>query len=141
MEKWIKSTLAVCLLVSTGQVWADVSIKKFMNVSKGTVSFNCAYKGKVASKKCIVSRSIVKASIHPMTKQIYGANESLGLLTIKWPDGDVSRYLNIDSNETLNLGDNDTYRYKTLDSDEGSLDLRKGLIIQSSTSAEHVRLW
>ncbi|WP_445346767.1 hypothetical protein [Acinetobacter bohemicus] len=56
---------------------------------------NCAYKGKVASKKCVVTRSMVKASIDSVTKQIYGTNELL--LTIKWPDGDVSRYLGMDS--------------------------------------------
>lgn len=141
MGKLIKSTLATCLLMSTVQVWADVSIKQFMNAGKGTASFNCAYKGKVASQKCIVTQSMVKASIHPMTKQIYGANGSLSLLTIKWPDKDVSRYVTLDSGEILNLDDNKNYRFKTLDSDEWSLDFRRGLIIQSETSNEHVRLW
>ena len=84
---------------------------------------------------------MVKASIDSVTKQIYGANESLLLLTIKWPDGDVSRYLGMDSWELKNLGDQKTYRLKTLNIDESQLDLRRGVIIQSDVSTEHVRFW
>lgn len=141
MGSLIKSSLMAFILMSTTQTWADMSIQKFMNVSQGTASFQCAYKTKTASKKCVVSRSMVKASIHPMTKQIYGANEVLNLLTIQWPDGDVSRYLSVDSGEAINLSDHKTYRYKSLDHDESNFDLRRGLILQSDTSPEHVRIW
>jgi hypothetical protein len=89
----------------------------------------------------VVTRSTVKASIDPVMAQIYGANEPLSLLTIKWPDNDVSRYLSMDSWELKNLGDQKTYRLKTSQSDESRLDLRRGLIIQSDASAEHVRIW
>lgn len=141
MIKSIKATLALSLLISSTSLWADVSIKQFMNSGKGTASFNCAYKGKVASQKCVVSHSMVKSSIHPMTRQIYGANERLHLLTIKWPDQDVSRYLSVDSGEMINLENNKTYRYKGRASDEWTPDFSRGYIIQSETSAEHVRLW
>lgn len=141
MKKIIQNSFIALLLLGSVQANAGISITKFMDLSKATASFNCAYKGKKASKSCTVTRSIVKGSIHPMTKQIYGANEPLHLLTIKWPDSDVSRYLSVDSNEAINLEDNDTYRFKTLDNDEGTLDLRRGLIIQGSSLNEHVRIW
>lgn len=141
MKFVIQSGLALTFLFGCMQVNAEVSTSKFMHASQASASFNCAYKGKVASKKCVVTRSMVKASIDSVTKQIYGANESLLLLTIKWPDGDVSRYLGMDSWELKNLGDQKTYRLKTLNVDESQLDLRRGVIIQSDVSTEHVSFW
>ena len=141
MKFIIQIGLALTFLFGSMQINAEVSINKFMNASQASASFNCAYKGKAASKKCVDTRSMVKASIDSVTKQIYGANESLPLLTIRWPDGDVSRYLGMDSWEPKNLGDQKTYRLKTLNTDESQLDLRRGVIIQSDVSTEHVRFW
>lgn len=141
MKEFIKTGLILACLLGSVQAKAETSIAKFMSASQASASFSCAYKGKAASRKCVVTRSTVKASIDPVMAQIYGANEPLSLLTIKWPDNDVSRYLSMDSWELKNLGDQKTYRLKTSQSDESRLDLRRGLIIQSDESAEHVRIW
>ena len=141
MNKWLQLGLTLTALLGAGNVMAKSALETFLDSAKGSAAFNCAYQGKIASRKCIVSHSMVKGSIHPMTKQIYGANTQLKLLTIKWPDGDVSRYVNVDRMELFNLGDNDSYRYKTLPNDEWKLDLRRGLILQGRHSDEHVRIW
>lgn len=64
---------------------------------------NCAYKGKKATKKCLVTNTYVRSSIDPITKRMFGSNESLSMLTIKWPDGDISRYVELTPYEVINL--------------------------------------
>ncbi|WP_018680067.1 hypothetical protein [Acinetobacter tjernbergiae] len=114
-------------------------IGTFINQDNATASFNCAYKKVIASKKCTVSISNIKAST-ARTKQFFGTNGSHPLLKIKWPDNDISQYAILDSNELWNLEDNKSYNFKTLPQNEFDLDLRKGLIIESNNK-EHIRLW
>ena len=114
-------------------------IETFISQSNATASFNCAYKKVIASKKCIVSISTVKASTQ-RTKQFFGANGTHSLLKIKWPDNDVSQYAILDSHELWNLSDTKSYNFRILPNQDSELDLRKGLIIESNFK-EHVRIW
>ena len=114
-------------------------IGNFINQDNATASFNCAYKKVIASKKCTVSISNIKAST-ARTKQFFGTNGSHPLLKIKWPDNDISQYAILDSNELWNLEDNKSYNFKTLPQNEFDLDLRKGLVIESNNK-EHIRIW
>jgi len=136
--------LAVCSIVTQAQ--AGPTIKDFMKLDKGEAYFNCAYKGKTASKKCLVKHSYVKSNTHPVLKQIYGSNENLPLMTIKWPDNDTSRYVSMDSFELGNLETKELGGFSLRTTEqclEGwCLDLSRGLIIDNATTGkEHVRLW
>lgn len=55
MKFIIQIGLALTFLFGSMQINAEVSINKFMNASRASASFNCAYKGKAASKKCVVN--------------------------------------------------------------------------------------
>lgn len=103
-----------------------------------TLKKQCAYKKKIASKPCTVQTAFIKPN-HPMTKKFFG-NEKHVLLTIQWPDGDKSRYALMDSRELFNLGNNQNYRFKVQEEDEGELDTSNGVIILDG-DVEHVRLW
>ena len=99
---------------------------------------NCAYKKKVASRKCTVSTAWIKPD-HPYTKAFFGDEEHI-VLTIAWPDGDVSRYALGDSRELTNLNNGLNYRFKVREDDEGELDTNNGVIILYGDE-EHIRLW
>ena len=103
-----------------------------------TLKKQCAYQKKIASKPCTVSTSMIKPA-HPMTKKFFGKEEHM-LLTIKWPDGDTSRYALMDSRELFNLDNGHNYRFKVQEDDEGTLDTGNGVIILDGDK-EHVRLW
>ena len=102
---------------------------------------NCAYKNKIASKKCAVS--IVSAPVsrekNATLTGFYGKNGEFELLSIQWPDGDVSRYALMDSFELLNLSNKKTYNF-ALQDENYDLDLDRGLVILDGQK-EHVRLW
>ena len=127
------------------QAQAGPTIEEFIDNETSEAYFNCAYKGKKASKKCLVTQSYTKSNSHPLLNQIYGSNEVLPLMTIKWPDGDTSRYVYMDSFELGNLNGKELggLSFKTIDDSRGwRLDLSNGLIIESSsTGNEHIRLW
>ena len=134
---------AVCSAIT--QSHAGPTISEFMDSNKGQAYFNCAYKGKKASKKCLVTNTTINSNAHPVMKQIYGANTTQYLMTIKWPDGDTSRYVTMDSFELGNLNDKKLggYRLRTTEqcSDGWCLELSRGLIIDTMDSDEYVRLW
>ena len=98
----------------------------------------CAYKKKIAAKPCTVSTSLIKPD-HPITKKFFGKEKHV-LLTIKWPDGDTSRYALLDSHELINLGNSRNYRFKVYEDDESEIDTTNGVIILDGDT-EHVRLW
>jgi hypothetical protein len=142
MKNLIGILSALLLGLGTNYSHAE-GIGSFINQNKATASFNCAYKKAIASKKCTVSISNVKAST-PRTKQFFGANGTYPLLKIKWPDNDISQYAILDSNELWNLEDSKLYNFKALPESEFSsgfeLDLKRGLIIELNNK-EHIRLW
>lgn len=135
--------LALCSIMTQAQ--AGPTISEFMSSDRGQAYFNCAYKGKTASKKCLVTHTYIKSNVRPLLKQIYGPNENLPLMTIKWPDGDVSRYVTIDSFELGNLNDKKLggYTFRTTEqcSDGWCLELSRGLVIDTMDSDEYIRLW
>ena len=132
------SIVASLLLLACGtQAQAAPSIGDFLEYDSAKRDFNCAYKGKKASKKCVVSKSVVNASIDSRTKQFYGANYPLPLLTIQWPDGDTSRYVFLDSGELYNLADKKSYTVRDWDLESP---LSRGLYIDKN-GQDHVRLW
>ncbi|WP_201534601.1 hypothetical protein [Psychrobacter ciconiae] len=144
MNKFIAYTTFLTVIFSSTQAFASPTIKTFMASNNSQAYFNCAFKGKKASRKCLVTNSYISSDVHPTLKQIYGANTQLPLITIKWPDGDTSRYVSMDSFELGNLGDKrfTGYQLRTTDEDYWDLDLSRGLIIDSNyTNQEYVRLW
>jgi hypothetical protein len=104
----------------------------------GTGRFNCAFKGKRASKPCTVS---VKEELvrHPDFVSFHGKAERASVITVQWPDGDLSKYTWMDSGEMLNLGEKEGWGYH-LASDEWEQDWSRGFVIESRGS-EHIRIW
>ena len=141
MKKLLTAGIGFILLSSAFQANAGPSIQQVIDSDYASGYFNCAYKGKTASKKCLVSSSYISSSVDRMTKRFYGPNEQLPLLTIKWPDGDTSRYVYLDSGEMMNLANKQQHRYKTSKYDEFSPDFSRGYIIEGDYGKEHVRLW
>ena len=134
-----KSLFVACLLSFAFSPSYAGDFSNFIDVEPPlTLKKQCAYKQKIASKPCTVSTSMIKPN-HPTTKKFFG-NEKHMLLTIKWPDGDTSRYALVDSRELFNLGNGRYYRFKVQEDDEGTLDTSNGVIILDHDK-EHVRLW
>ncbi|MEB3754231.1 hypothetical protein [Acinetobacter sp. MD2(2019)] len=132
-------TLGVVLLGFGANYSHAEGIENFISKNNATASFNCAYKKVIASEKCIVNISTVRASTQ-RTKQYFGENGTHSLLKIKWPDHDVSQYAILDNYELWNLSDTKLYNFKLFPNQDAELDLRKGLIIESNFK-EHIRLW
>ena len=144
MNKLNKVALGFSLVLAFGitQAHAASTIEDIVYSDQDSGFFNCAYKLKIASKKCLVSVSPVKAKIDPRTKKVFGSNEPVSMMTIKWPDGDTSRYIGVNSFGVINLADSKKYSYKTsYDDGVWSLDFSKGLIILDVNNKEHIRLW
>ena len=145
MRKLLAASIGLMFAFGATQVQAAQSVEDFIyDEAPASGYFNCAYKMQIASQKCLVTLLEVKSSIDDRAKKIFGSNENLELLTIKWPDGDVGRYLDIGGDEVyklINLGDRKGYQYKTYDNDGYSLNFTKGLIIESDGAKEHIRLW
>lgn len=130
------------------QAQAGPTIKQYINShTKSSAYFNCSYKGKKASKKCLVSHSSIRARAHPGLKNFYGADysENIGVINIKWPDGDISRYAYVDSMDMVNLNDKDGWGYRLRDKDDENgwdIDFSRGFFIDTKPSnKDHIRLW
>ena len=134
MKKIIMSVSLLALTAVATQTQAGTSsIDRLFDHDYGKGYYNCSYKGKVASKKCLVTRSLVKATIDPRTKSFYGANYNVPLLTIKWPDNDTSRYIFMDSWDMINIADRKNYNIDSVE--------LNGEILILYNGKDHVRLW
>ena len=144
MKKLMAVSVGLAFAFSAAQVQASPTIEEFMFSDDASGYFNCAYKLKIASKKCLVKKSEISSENDSRSKRIFGSDEYLPLLTIKWPDGDSSRYVDIggdDVYELINLADRKSYNYKTIKNGGQSLDFTKGLVIINDDFKEHIRLW
>ena len=144
MNKLLAAGIGLAFAVGTMHVQAASTIEEFMSADNGSGYFNCAYKLKIASKKCLVTTSTINSSKDSRSKRIFGADEYLPLLTIKWPDGDSSRYVDIGGDEVyelINLADRKSYNYKTIKNARQNIDFSKGLVIINEDGKEHIRLW
>ena len=144
MNKLLAAGIGLAFAVGTMHVQAASTIEEFMSAENGSGHFNCAYKLKIASKKCLVTTSTINSSKDSRSKRIFGVDEYLPLLTIKWPDGDSSRYVDIGGDEVyelINLADRKSYNYKTIKNARQSIDFTKGLVIINDDFKEHIRLW
>ncbi len=142
----MQSSAVIILAISIGlstisRAQASSNIKEYVPADKVSAYFNCAYKRKIASKKCLVTKSYVSSAIDARTKAFYGSDDFVQITIIKWPDGDTSRYVSMDSFEVINLADKKSYRYKTSDMDSWYYNLEDGLIILDNKGKEHIRLW
>lgn len=104
----------------------------------GSEYSNCAYKGKKASKKCLVTFFKVSPSFDRITESIYGSGgeENLDLIVIEWPDKDISRYLAVGLGDYVNLNNKDNIRYKSVIDTTGKLHF-----MIPRTRQSHVELW
>ena len=141
MKKLLSIFAALSVMFSMTQGQASSTIESFVPADKVSAYFNCAYKLKIASKKCLVTKSYVSSAVDTRTKAFYGNKDFVQLTMIKWPDGDISRYVSMDSFEVINLADKKSYRYKTTDMDSWYYNLEEGLIILDDKGKEHIRLW
>lgn len=106
----------------------------------GSGQFNCAYQGKKASKPCTVTVGQQRVD-HPDYISGYGKPDIVPVLSIAWPDGDVSRYCWADSDEMLNLGEKNAWGYHWASKkDEMDQDWRRGFVIEKGDK-EYIRLW
>ena len=137
--------LALCSVMTQAQ--AGPTISEFVNSdSKSSAYFNCAYKGKKASKKCLVTHTSIRSAAHPHLKAFYGPNEELTVINIKWPDGDISRYAYVDSMDMININDKDGSGYRLRDAEDDvngwHVDLSRGLFIDKENyKNDYIRLW
>ena len=144
MNKLLAAGIGLAFAVGTMHVQAASTIEEFMSAENGSGYFNCAYKLKIASKKCLVKKSEISSAKDSRAKALFGSHESLPLLTIKWPDGDSSRYVDIGGDEVyelINLADRKSYNYKTIKNARQNIDFSKGLVIINEDGKEHIRLW
>lgn len=144
MKKLMAVSVGLAFAFGVTQVQASPTIEEFMSAENGSGYFNCAYKLKIASKKCLVTTSNINSSKDSRARKIFGVDEYLPLLTIKWPDGDSSRYVDIGGDvvyELINLADRKSYNYKTIKNARQSIDFTKGLVIINDDDKEHIRLW
>ncbi|MDE4453879.1 hypothetical protein [Psychrobacter sp. DAB_AL62B] len=144
MNKLLAAATGLAFAFGTTQVQAAPTIEEFMSAENGSGYFNCAYKLKIASKKCLVTTSNINSSKDSRARKVFGVDEYLPLLTIKWPDGDSSRYVDIGGDEVyelINLADRKSYNYKTIKNARHSIDFTKGLVIINDDYKEHIRLW
>lgn len=139
MERPIAILLFSALL--SGHAWSDdpAPTLKVITEKGGSGYFNCSYQGKKASKPCRVnvSRELVN---HPDVIEYSGQADIDWVLTIKWPDGDLSKYAWADSGEMWNLTAKEAGGYR-LSGDETEQDWSRGFVIKKGGGAEHVRLW
>lgn len=144
MKKLMAVSVGLAFAFSAAQVQASPTIEEFMFSDDASGYFNCAYKLKIASKKCLVKKSEISSAKDSRAKALFGSHESLPLLTIKWPDGDSSRYVDIGGDEVyelINLADRKSYNYKTIKNARQNIDFSKGLVIINEDGKEHIRLW
>ena len=83
MNKLLAAGIGLVFAVGTMHVQASPTIEAFMSSDDTSGSFNCAYKLKIASKKCLVTTSTINSSKDSRSKRIFGADEYLPLLTIQ----------------------------------------------------------
>ena len=96
--------------------------------------YRCSFKGVEASSKCFVTFADEKISL-PDYKRFYNSDHT-DVLTINWPDGDVSKYAFGDSDEMWNLKER-TASYTT---PPGDSDWSNGITIFKDGKS-WVRLW
>ena len=137
MKKLVIAMSILALGGGISQAQAASSIGDFLDLESARGYYNCSYKGKAASKKCLVITSQVNSSVDPRTKMMSSSNYKVTLLTIKWPDNDTSRYAFLDSGEMINLADKKQYGIRNWDNEIG---LTRGLFIDNA-GRDHVRLW
>ncbi|ALF60975.1 hypothetical protein [Psychrobacter urativorans] len=122
--------------IDTAQTFNNEPVfEEFFQANTGENYFNCAYKGKTASKKCLVTITEVNASIDSRIRERYEPHYTFPKMVIKWPDGDVSRYVSLSDNsndEILNLANRNAYQVR----DNNPIDL-----FIDSQGEEHVHLW
>jgi hypothetical protein len=132
---------AISLSLAATAPQAD-NIAKLQSLMKhgGSGQFNCAYQGKKASKPCTVTVGNERVD-HPDFVAFYGKADRVPVLSIAWPDGDVSRYCWSDSDEMLNLGVKEARGYNWASKqDEMAEDWRRGFVIEKGDK-EYIRLW
>lgn len=118
------------------------SLAKLQSIVRdgGSGQFNCAYRGQKASQPCAVTVGRQRVD-HPDYVKFYGQPDTVPVLSIAWPDGDVSRYAWGDSDEMLNLGEKDAWGYHWASKkDEMDQDWRRGFVIEKGDE-EYIRLW
>jgi hypothetical protein len=132
--------LSILLLGLSNLHAADKTDLKTVIENHGKGSFNCAYQGETAGKTCSVKVKVELVK-HPEFVKFYGKAAKVDVLTIGWPDGDISKYAWSDSGEMINLKAKDAWGYR-LAGDEVVQDWSRGfVIISSKTGSEYIRLW
>jgi hypothetical protein len=72
---------------------------------------------------------------------LYGKPELTKVITISWPDGDTSRYTEVDSMELLNLAEAVGGNYSLAQPEDiMEQDWSRGYVIKKD-GREHIRLW
>lgn len=123
---------------------AEVSVRQLVESGKEG-EFNCAYKGKTASKKCHVT-NVEEVVTNKDLVAFYGAggkakSVKMQVLNILWPDQTHSRFAWGDSMEISNLDAKNGESYALKFAEWPELDYKKGLIILDAKNREYIRLW
>ena len=144
MKKNVLYAMAFALLAITNLASAGVSIRQ---VVEGGVSgeFNCAYKGKTASKKCYVS-NVDEVVTNKDLVAFYGAggkakSVKMQVLIVLWPDNTHSRFAWGDSMEISNLDAKNGESCALKFSEWPEIDYKKGLVLLDDKGKEYIRLW
>lgn len=100
---------------------------------------NCSIQGKIASKKCLLVQQDMMANT-PDTIRYFGHDGHYKLLTIMWPDNDVSEYAIIDGSKLINLKKPKSGDYYLQSPVNGEVDLNQSFGIDKN-GGEYIRFW
>lgn len=100
---------------------------------------NCSIGDKVASEKCLVVEQTLVANT-PDTVNYFGSNGSYRLITIMWPDKDVSEYAILDDSRLINLKKPKSGDYQLQDTVGSNLNLEYGFGITRNGN-NYIRFW
>lgn len=139
MEKSKLLCLGLCVFISQLALADGRSVRSFMGQATGQAHFNCAFQGKKASKPCLVKLS-QELITHPTVRAFHDARRPVKVLSVYWPDGDVSRYVEIDSLELVNLAERSGTGYMIRTDEWPEVDWSRGYVIEKN-SREWLRLW
>lgn len=144
MKQFFIRNIVFAIFFIVHSAWAADTVRN--TVENGVAGeFNCAYKGKTASKKCKVT-NVDEVVTNKELVAFYGAGAKaksvkMRVLNILWPDQTRSRFAWGDSMEISNLDAKNGESYSLKFAEWPEIDYKRGLIILDDKEREYVRLW
>lgn len=139
MLKVFSPILLTTAFLCSQSVSAAPNIRQFLAQPIGQATFRCAFQGKAASRPCTVKLTQEQVT-NPTVVAFHGAGQLSKVFSVYWPDGDVSRYVEIDSLELVNLTERNGTGYNIRTREWPEVDWSRGYVIEKN-GREWLRLW